>query len=150
MEIDDILKASDSDLNKWVGVRRMSQYRSEKDEKYDIKKYKHKASDPKKKLSIIPSLSTEIEESGKDEKKLSKTLKRRIRKKKTLLGQQSSKIEKNIVNSSKLENSKNEEDKNAKIKARKKKAIENRKRKGLSDDRLAAYGLDVKKMKYNK
>ncbi|CAD5117170.1 DgyrCDS5972 [Dimorphilus gyrociliatus] len=153
---EEILKASDVELNKWVSVKRMSQYRTERDEKYDMKKYSRKAADWKKKSSVIPSLvKEEKDKNEKEEQKLSKNVKRRMRKKKQVRSlHKPSQIEENTADEAeKIKNSKSKEraeTKKLNIKAKKKRVIEDRKRKGLSDDRLAAYGLDVKKMKYTK
>ena len=51
-----ILMADERDLNRWVSVKRMSQYLRPEEEQHDIKKYKAKASNTFYKQKILQSL----------------------------------------------------------------------------------------------
>lgn len=56
LTVDEVLNAPDRELNSWVSVKKMSQYRTEQEEQLDVKLFKKKSSDVKKKLNILPSL----------------------------------------------------------------------------------------------
>uniref|UniRef100_A0A0K0DVP8 Protein KRI1 homolog n=1 Tax=Strongyloides stercoralis TaxID=6248 RepID=A0A0K0DVP8_STRER len=65
LTIDEILNSDDRALNSWVSIKKVSAYRSEREEKSDLFAYKHKAKNIVKKKQI---LSTDF--GGKKSKKL--------------------------------------------------------------------------------
>ncbi|CEF68745.1 Protein KRI1 homolog [Strongyloides ratti] len=65
LTVDEILNADDRALNSWVSIKKVSAYRSEREEKSDLFAYKHKSKNINKKKQI---LSTDF--GGKKSKKL--------------------------------------------------------------------------------
>lgn len=56
LSIDEILAAKPKELNAWVSVKKMSQYRPESDEVYDVNAYKTKAENLEKKKRLLHSV----------------------------------------------------------------------------------------------
>jgi len=62
---EEILSCPDRELNQWVSVKKMSQYRAESEEYQDIKKYRKRGRDIQRKKRILTSLAeTERENEG--------------------------------------------------------------------------------------
>ncbi|KAM7536910.1 hypothetical protein Aperf_G00000082438 [Anoplocephala perfoliata] len=93
LSLEEILKADEKELNRWVSVKTMSAYRTEEEEERDIRKY-HSSKMLRKKTDLIPSLlRNEEDEEGKSkeedkvepaegkEKRMSKKALKRLRKK---------------------------------------------------------------------
>ncbi|XP_067677599.1 protein KRI1 homolog isoform X2 [Haliotis asinina] len=59
LSVDEILTCRDKELNSWVSVKKMSQYRSEEEEKRDLSVYRHRAA-TKKKTNILTSLQESV------------------------------------------------------------------------------------------
>ncbi|KAK2178143.1 hypothetical protein NP493_560g01097 [Ridgeia piscesae] len=62
LSTDEILAARDRELNAWVSVKKMSQYRTEEDEMLDYRIYQKKGRNPKKKLNVLTSLQEKAEQ----------------------------------------------------------------------------------------
>jgi protein KRI1 len=56
---EEIMFADDKELNKWCSIKKMSQYRNDDEEKYDIKSYSNKANDLELKKKILKSFYSE-------------------------------------------------------------------------------------------
>ncbi|XP_039979703.1 protein KRI1 homolog isoform X2 [Xiphias gladius] len=56
---DEILNANDKDLNRWCSLRKTCMFRSEKEEMSDLKNYKIKAQNERKKKEILSSVYSE-------------------------------------------------------------------------------------------
>lgn len=87
LSVDEILKCRDKELNAWASIKKMSQYRTENEEEYDIKAYSAKGKNWKKKQNILTSLFESEEKEEKDTDKTQtpgerKSKKKRNRKKK--------------------------------------------------------------------
>lgn len=67
LSVDEVLKAPDRELNSWVSVKKMSQYRTEQEEQLDVKLFKKKSGNIKKKLNILHSLRNESSASERKE-----------------------------------------------------------------------------------
>ncbi|KAI8510034.1 KRRI-Interacting protein 1 [Branchiostoma belcheri] len=65
---EEVLTAADSELNTWCSVKAMSKYRSEEEEHRELKRYRKKGRDTRKKHRILASLSREIEDNEEEEK----------------------------------------------------------------------------------
>ncbi|XP_041359300.1 protein KRI1 homolog [Gigantopelta aegis] len=61
LSVEEVLKCPDRELNSWVSVKKMSQYRSEEEEMRDVKIYQKKAQNLVKKTNILPSLREKSE-----------------------------------------------------------------------------------------
>ncbi|XP_046546653.1 protein KRI1 homolog [Haliotis rubra] len=59
LNVNEILTCRDKELNSWVSVKKMSQYRSEGEEKRDLSVYRHRAT-TKKKTNILTSLQDSV------------------------------------------------------------------------------------------
>ncbi|CAJ1075710.1 protein KRI1 homolog [Xyrichtys novacula] len=59
LSTDEILKASDQDLNRWCSLKKTCMFRSDKEEVSDLKNYKIKAQNEKKKKEILSSMYSE-------------------------------------------------------------------------------------------
>ncbi|KAI0982612.1 hypothetical protein GJ496_006876 [Pomphorhynchus laevis] len=71
LDTDEILKAEDKELNKWVSLKKMVQYRTDEQEKFDCKAYKKHRNNRKRKTRIIPSIFKEkinAEDTTQDER----------------------------------------------------------------------------------
>lgn len=69
---EEILSCPDRELNQWVSVKKMSQYRPENEEYYEVKKFRKRGRDLQKKKRILISLAeTESPNEVNDEKKKS-------------------------------------------------------------------------------
>ncbi|XP_019631398.1 PREDICTED: protein KRI1 homolog [Branchiostoma belcheri] len=65
---EEVLTAADSELNTWCSVKAMSKYRSEEEEHRELKRYRKKGRDTRKKHRILASLSREIEDNEEEDK----------------------------------------------------------------------------------
>nr|XP_039260442.1 protein KRI1 homolog [Styela clava] len=177
LSTDEILMASDRELNSWCSLKRAVQYRKDEDEQYDIKKYKKKASNVWKKARVLKSvykMPGEEEEEGKSctaennndqstsnentkRKKMNSRKRRRLKEraeKMRLLEDDNSEPQFAENSQEKLNGKRNDLFETKRTK-RKQDYSANRtydKVAKLSDDRLKAYGLQpkkfLKKMKY--
>ncbi|KAH9515397.1 KRRI-Interacting protein 1 [Bulinus truncatus] len=68
LSTEEILKAPERELNSWVSVKKMSQYKSKQEELADRRKFKARAHNADKKVKILPSLLVK-EKKGKKKKK---------------------------------------------------------------------------------
>lgn len=59
LTVDEILKADDKELNSWCSLRKTCMFRSEKEELGDLKNYKIKAQNERKKREILSSVYSE-------------------------------------------------------------------------------------------
>ncbi|XP_043193631.1 protein KRI1 homolog isoform X1 [Amphibalanus amphitrite] len=85
LDTTEILMADERDLNRWVSVKRMSQYLRPEEEQHDVKKYKAKASNAFYKQKILQSLykkEGEPEEDPENYEPQKKKKKKRKRKEK--------------------------------------------------------------------
>ncbi|CAH1242971.1 Hypp7014 [Branchiostoma lanceolatum] len=64
---EEVLTAEDRELNTWCSVKAMSKYRSEEEEQRELKRYRKKGRDTRKKHRILASLAKEIEEDEEEE-----------------------------------------------------------------------------------
>ncbi|XP_046336410.2 protein KRI1 homolog [Haliotis rufescens] len=55
LTVNEVLTCRDKELNSWVSVKKMSQYRSEEEERKDLSSYRHRAN-TKKKYNLLTSL----------------------------------------------------------------------------------------------
>ena len=60
--VEEILACEDKELNKWVTLKKAVQYRTDAEEKLDVKKYRRKARDVAKKSRILVSLQSKDED----------------------------------------------------------------------------------------
>ncbi|KAG7505143.1 hypothetical protein JOB18_024546 [Solea senegalensis] len=65
---DEVLNANDKELNQWCSLKKTCMFRSEKEEKCDLKNYKIKAQNERKKKEILSSVYTEEEKEMPDAK----------------------------------------------------------------------------------
>ncbi|XP_013417705.1 protein KRI1 homolog [Lingula anatina] len=63
LSTEEVLTARDKELNRWVSLKKAYQYRTEEEEKYDVKVYTKKGENVQKKLSILTSLTEKNEDS---------------------------------------------------------------------------------------
>ncbi|XP_059176701.1 protein KRI1 homolog [Physella acuta] len=82
LSTEEILRAPERELNSWVSVKKMSQYRSKQEELSERRKFLARARMPEKKLKIIPSLAEKAEESKDAKDVTSKKTKKKKKKKK--------------------------------------------------------------------
>ncbi|CAL8089648.1 unnamed protein product [Orchesella dallaii] len=97
LSVDEILKASDRELNQWASIKKTFQYREENEEQYEVKAYMQKAQRDDLKRRLIPSVYQQAEttqadsesneeeegESEKQKKKRKKKIKKKNRKQNT-------------------------------------------------------------------
>uniref|UniRef100_A0A3Q2P944 Protein KRI1 homolog n=1 Tax=Fundulus heteroclitus TaxID=8078 RepID=A0A3Q2P944_FUNHE len=77
---DEILKANDQELNRWCSLRKTCMFRSEKEELSDLKNYKVKAQNERKKKEVLSSVySEEDKETPEAKTKLGKKRRDRVR-----------------------------------------------------------------------
>lgn len=69
LSTDEILTATDRELNSWCSLKRTVQYRKDEDEQYDVKKYKKKANNVWKKARVLKSVYTMSDDEKKEEDK---------------------------------------------------------------------------------
>ncbi|CAH1774978.1 unnamed protein product [Owenia fusiformis] len=62
LSVEEVLSAKDKELNSWVSVKKMSQYRGDDEEMHDKKVFQMKATNMKKKLNILSSLKAKRED----------------------------------------------------------------------------------------
>ena len=62
LTVEEILAAPDRELNSWVSLKKASQYRDQKDEFHDKRKFERRANDRKKKAHIFSSLYKSADE----------------------------------------------------------------------------------------
>ncbi|XP_041633666.1 protein KRI1 homolog [Cheilinus undulatus] len=65
---DEILKANDKELNSWCSLKKTCMFRSEKEEMSDLKNYKIKAQNERKKKEILSSIYSEEDQEATDGK----------------------------------------------------------------------------------
>ncbi|XP_005101531.1 protein KRI1 homolog [Aplysia californica] len=82
LSTEEILKAPERELNAWVSVKKMSQYRSRQDEMADVRKFAARARDQDKKFKVLPSLLKKQEEIAKETSARNKKKKKKRKKKK--------------------------------------------------------------------
>ncbi|XP_028393073.1 protein KRI1 homolog [Dendronephthya gigantea] len=58
LTVDEILRCDDKELNQWASLKKSTQYRTKEEEKKDVKRYRQKGRDLKKKMLILQSLAT--------------------------------------------------------------------------------------------
>ncbi|KAJ7381994.1 KRRI-Interacting protein 1 [Desmophyllum pertusum] len=68
---EEILSCPDKELNQWVSVKKMSQYRAEREEYQDVKKYRKRGRDQQRKKKILTSLA-EAESANEENSKKKK------------------------------------------------------------------------------
>ena len=161
---DDVLTAKEKELNQWVSVKKMSQYRTKEEELIDVKIFKKKA---KRKTNVLLSLQDSKEEKqkvgdhgqgkkgpvspgGKSKKRKLELVPVHFDAKQTTSGfikRQKLSTELDMV--SNTIHSKNANSKNRKKKNKKKQKGKHAKV-SMSDERLKAYGINPKKFKYTK
>jgi len=147
LSVDEIFAAKDNELNAWVPVKRISQYRPETEEKFDQSAFVERAANVAKKRKILPSLFPAEEEKEKPENSVSngggknaeKTKKKRKPKNKKVSANLQQKSEEKILKSGK--NSK----KTKKVSDAPKSREEMLEK--MSDERMVAYGLNPKRIK---
>ncbi|KAM4717604.1 protein KRI1 homolog [Anableps anableps] len=77
---DEILTANDQELNRWCSLRKTCMFRSEKEELSDLKSYKAKAQNMRKKKEVLSSMySEEDKETPESKGKLGKKRRDRLR-----------------------------------------------------------------------
>lgn len=76
LSTEEILKCREKELNAWCSLKKMSQFRTAEEEKWDVRIYRKKAANEKKKLNILTSLrepeETPAEEIAKKKRKKKK------------------------------------------------------------------------------
>ena len=91
LSTDDVLKAKEKELNQWVSVKRMSQYRTKEEELIDVRIYKKKS---KRKVNILTSLKEEENrvQTGQQREKMERadTTSRKVQRKKSKRGHEDS------------------------------------------------------------
>uniref|UniRef100_A0A915KXG5 Protein KRI1 homolog n=1 Tax=Romanomermis culicivorax TaxID=13658 RepID=A0A915KXG5_ROMCU len=172
---EEILKAKPKELNSWVSVKKMSQYRPESDEVYDVTAYKKKSENVEKKRQILYSVyhkeenDTKLNEEKASDLKKSKQQPKPPKNNNDDNGQNSqnstSKPENN--DSSKRKRRKRKNQQSTSVEAQNEEKLDSaaprsdnstKKRKKfehkstnivekMSDERLKAYGLNPKKLK---
>lgn len=132
---EELLLATDQELNQWVSLKKMSQYREPQEEKYDIKAYQKKEMDLNLKKKIFKSLYDEdsgAERTNETEQTIEKSKKRKRKNKK--------------VNQNSCQHKSFEPDSNKKNIHKK----ETNNHKNVDVHRLKAYGLSNNEMKRRK
>lgn len=59
---DEVLSCEDKELNKWVSLKKMSQYRTDEEEKRDVRKFKRLSKQPLWKHKILTTLKRPVEQ----------------------------------------------------------------------------------------
>ncbi|XP_068192681.1 protein KRI1 homolog [Antennarius striatus] len=81
LSIDEILNGDDKELNQWCSLKKTCMFRSDKEERSDLKNYKIKAQNEKKKREILSSIySTESSEDVETKTKVGKKRRDHLRK----------------------------------------------------------------------
>ncbi|CAG0893188.1 unnamed protein product [Cyprideis torosa] len=62
LSVNEILAAEDKELNKWASLKKTCQYRTDSEEKYDKAAYRNKASNTALKTRLLPSVFSPVEE----------------------------------------------------------------------------------------
>lgn len=106
LTVAEVLKAPERELNSWVSVKKMSQYRTEEEEKWDVKLFNKKSKDVRKKLNILPSLGSDNladqneKAASKDSNQTTSKKQRKRKRKQTLEGDSYSKnFQQNVASS---------------------------------------------------
>ena len=157
----DVLEAKDKELNQWVSVKKMSQYRTKEEELIDVKIFQKKA---KRKSNVLLSLQETKQEKQRMEIKkkggksqsskdfVGKGKKRKFESNEGgqtnsgFIKKQKFSAEDMVSHKHSSENTKN----NSKNKKTKKKQKGKHRKGAISDERLKAYGINPKKFKYTK
>ncbi|KAK3577521.1 hypothetical protein CHS0354_026477 [Potamilus streckersoni] len=89
LTVDEIFKCRDKELNAWVSLKKTCQYRTEEEEQRDVRIYRSKSKNLRKKLNILTSLreNKEKEETSANSDLPSSPIKERKRKKKNKLSE---------------------------------------------------------------
>ncbi|XP_062566449.1 protein KRI1 homolog [Saccostrea cucullata] len=82
LEVDEILKCRDKELNAWVSVKKMSQYREKDEEEREVKIFESKGKNQRKKMNVLLSLKEEAEEIPVKKESATSTISSPVKKKK--------------------------------------------------------------------
>merc|ERR1712168_613947 len=85
----EILGSSKEELNKWVHVRHLYQYRPEEKEKYDLHKYNKRGKQLQRKKKVLKTLYADVEAEQGDEKSAASTSDQHKTKPSTVTSEQS-------------------------------------------------------------
>ncbi|CAG2106330.1 unnamed protein product [Medioppia subpectinata] len=156
---EEILFSDDKELNKWCSLKKMTQYREDNEEVYDVKTYANKASNLALKQKILKSYFDKQNDNQLNEEMSSNANGKKTRKRKHKKPQFTIELmdtHKNSTSNAKEVNSDNVVKKSNKLNKSKKFKRNNNKEKsnanessysGVSVDRLKAYGLSNRKIK---
>ncbi len=159
LSTDDILTAKEKELNQWVSVKKMTQYRTKEEELLDVKIFQKKS---KRKANVLLSVfEADNEKSetrdGNPKKKPKRQTNDRPRTSKTAaVGLEKSAPTGGFIKTKKLipdtEQNKDAQSSGSKTDKNKRRKNKGRQKKqaGMSDERLKAYGINPKKFKYTK
>ncbi|XP_061567130.1 protein KRI1 homolog [Cololabis saira] len=75
---DEVLKANDNELNRWCSLRKTCMYRSDKEEKSDLKTYQIKSQNERKKKEILSSVYEEDKDTPDSKSKMGKKRRDRV------------------------------------------------------------------------
>ncbi|XP_035698638.1 protein KRI1 homolog [Branchiostoma floridae] len=139
LSTEEVLRAEDRELNTWCSVKAMSKYRSEEEEHRELKRYRKKGRDTRKKLRILASLSKEINDATPPEDPTEKSDREETTKQSSDVSNPRNTIE--IVN--KKDKTKKKKQKiEARVQGKAKQPPK------MSAERIKAYGFNPKKFKY--
>ncbi|XP_060081608.1 protein KRI1 homolog [Ylistrum balloti] len=80
LSVDEILKCKDKELNTWVSLKKMSQYMTAEEEAEDVRVYRGKGKNQRKKMNLLTSLNEDHRE--QEEKNLKDIIEEKKKKKK--------------------------------------------------------------------
>ncbi|RWS11137.1 KRI1-like protein [Dinothrombium tinctorium] len=158
---EELLFADEKELNKWVSLKKVSQYRTDEEELYDVKSYSKKKNIMELKRKIFKSLyegettnDVKDEEETDPDKSESEQVKKKKKKKKKHRKKNVDNVSVDRSESKVNNNSGNEivksENKERRNKRKRKNSKNTSKDIGLSFDRLKAYGLTNRELKKRK